>query len=132
MFESLEIPVDQPARVNLVHPVSKKPLGAWISVYSIESPVAQAFQREIIDRRLREKVRTVSAETVELETSEMLARLTVDWSLADLRGNPLSIPFSFENALALYRNPRLAWIRSQVNEFVSDLGNFLPETLKPS
>lgn len=132
MFEGLEIPVDLPAKVFLLHPVTKKPTGGWIEVYSLESPAAQAFQREIIDRRLRDKAKVATAETIENETSEMLARLTTGWALVTLDGRPLNIPFSLENALALYRNPRLAWIRAQVNDFISDLGNFLPETLKPS
>lgn len=132
MFERMEVPVDVPARVHLVHPVTRKPLGGWLSVYSLESPVAQAFQREIIDRRLRDRTRVATAEIIESETSEMLARITVDWHLVGLDGTPLNIPFSQENALALYRNPRLWWVRSQVNDFVSDLGNFLPETLMPS
>lgn len=132
MFEALEIPVDQPARLFLVHPVTKKPLGGWIDLYSMESHVAQAFQREIVDRRLRERVRNVSADTIDQETTELLARLTAGWALFDLMGRPLDIPYSPEAALTLYRNPRLFWIRSQVNEFVSDLGNFIPPTLKPS
>lgn len=132
MFETLELNVDQPQKLVLRHPITRIPLDAWVSVYSMESPIAHAFHREIIDRRLRDRVFSANAETVEAETIELLAKLTADWSLVGLDGRKIDVPCNYENAKALYGNPRLFWIRNQVNDFVSSLGNFLPKTLTPS
>lgn len=143
-FAGLGVAVDAPARMTIVHPVTGQPLrllgldgeptgeAAWIDLISADSAAARQHQREAQNRRLRARARSITAETIEADGTDLLAVLTRGWALATLDGTPIDVPCTPENARELYATPELAWLRRQVDEFVADLGNFPAKTTSPS
>lgn len=130
-FAGLEIAVDQPQRMTLVHPISRQPLRdadgetAWIEIYSNDSSAARKHNREVQRRRLAMRGRgRITPEEVEAEGIDLLAALTTNWRLLTLDGTPLDVPFSPEAARELYSAQALAWVREQVDEFCVDRANF--------
>ena len=138
-FAGLGVAVDAPARMTILHPTTGQPLrnaatgdAAWIDLLSADSAAARAHQREAQNRRLRARARSITAETLEADGTELLASLTKGWALVTLDGRPLDVPCTPENARELYSAPDLGFIRRQVDEFVADLGNFPVKTSSPS
>lgn len=131
-FAGMNLPVDTPAKLVLVHPTTRQPLRndtgeeAYILLYSNDSEIARNHNLAIQRRRLRAargRMR-IEPEEIEADTVELFARLTAGWLLVGLDGAVLDVPFSVENARELYAAPPLAWVREQVDEFVADRGNF--------
>lgn len=132
-FASLLLEVDKPERMTLVHPITKQPLRdeagteAFISLYSADSEVARKHQRTVGKRRLAmRRGAKPTIEEIEAEQVELLAVLTADWYLLGWRDSqPLSEPFSLENARELYGLAGATWIREQVDDWLGDRANFV-------
>lgn len=131
-FAGLAVQADKPARMIIRHPGTGQPLRAkagdeeaWIELLSADSEAALRFQRAARDRRLSGGARRMKAADLDAEGAELLAALTVDWRLVTLDGSPIEVPCGAANAVELYSMPELAWLREQVDQFVSDRGNFL-------
>lgn len=134
-FAGLEIEVDKPQRMTLVHPVTRQPIRdaegkeAWIDLHSSDSAIARKHQRAVQNRRLNMRGRgKIGAEELEAEAVDLLAALTIGWRLLALDGAPLDVPFSPEAARDLYTAPSLAWVREQADEFAADRANFQPSS----
>ena len=131
-FAGLALAVDAPARMTILHPVTRQPLRdsageeAWIDLLSADSAAARAHDRATIDAQIRAAGRRRSSEQMDAELTEKLAKLTTGWRLLTLDGDALDVPFSIADARTLYALPELMWLRGQVAEFVADLGNFRP------
>ena len=130
-FASLALAVEKPARMVIVHPLTREPMllpdksEAFIDLYSGDSLVAQKHNRAVQQRRLdMRRSSKITAQEIETETIELLAALTAGWRLVDLGGNPLDVPFTEQDARDLYAEPGLAWLREQVNVFAADRANF--------
>ncbi len=131
-FAGLEIQVERPVRMPLVHPSTRQPLRtkpdgkeAYIEIYSADSEAARKHNRAIQRRRLNMRGRgRITPEELEAEAVELLAALTTEWLLVDFEGKIIDVPFNAENARELYAAPSLSWIREQVDEFAGDRGNF--------
>ncbi|MBY0431697.1 MAG: hypothetical protein K2Q10_10905 [Rhodospirillales bacterium] len=116
------------AVMTLAHPVNRQPLAdgegkpITITLAGQDSDVYRRAQRAITDKRLALRGRArLSAEDLEAEAVETLARCTLGWSGIVLDGKPLECgPAS---ARALYQ--RLPWVREQADEFIGDRGNYL-------
>ena len=132
IFDGLKLAVDTPARLILTHPITGQPLrdaegaDAWIDVLAISSTVGRAHDRIITDRRMKQGQARVTAEQLELDMTEKLAKLTRGWYLIALDGAPLNVPFNETTARECYGQPELLWLREQVFQFAADLGNFRP------
>src|SRR5580765_4388831 len=130
-FSGLELEVEQPFRLTLVHPVTRQPMRdaegnpAYIDHYSADSEIARKHQRSIQRRRLAMRGRMkITPEELEAEAVDILAALTVGWRLIDLKGNVIDLEFSQDNARELYGNPAIGWLREQIDESTADRGNF--------
>ena len=130
-FSGLELGVEQPYRLVLVHPVTRQPMRdtegneAYIEHYSSDSEIARKHQRGVQRRRLAMRGRAkITPEELEAEASEILAALTAGWYLVDLKGNKIDMPFSHDNARDLYSNPAVGWLREQLDESTADRANF--------
>lgn len=132
-FAGLELPVDAPIRLVLVHPATRQPLRdeagkeAFIEHHSGDSEVARKHQRAVQRRRLAMRGRMkITPEELEAEGIELLAGLTTGWHLVSLDGKAIDVPFTIDAARELYGNAAVAWIREQVDESASDRGNLSP------
>lgn len=130
-FSGLALAVESPRRLILRHPVSGRPLIAadgsrsYIDVFSADSDRARAHQNAVSRRRLDQRgPARMTPEELEADAIDLLVALTAGWSLVDLSGASLDVPFSAEAARELYASPGLAWLREQVDAFASDRANF--------
>src|SRR4029077_16440713 len=130
-FSGLELEVEAPFRLTLLHSVTRQPLRdgegreAYIDHYSADSEIARKHQRAVQRRRLAMRGRLkITPEELEAEATEVLAALTAGWYLVDLQGNPIDLPFTQENARELYGNSAVGWLREQIDESAADRANF--------
>lgn len=133
-FAGLELAVDKPQRLTLLHPNTRQPLRdkkgeeAWIDLYSADSDVARkhnrAIQRRLLNVSARGQRIKRTPEELEAEGLDLLVALTTGWRLVSLSGDHMDVPFTAENARELYGAPSMAWLREQVDEFAADRGNF--------
>jgi hypothetical protein len=130
-FSGLELEVNAPFRLTLVHPVTRQPMRdeegnpAYVDHYSADSEIARKHQRVLQRRRLAMRGRIkITPEELEGEAVEILAALTAGWHLVDLKGNVIDLPFSQENARELYSNSAVSWLREQIDESTADRANF--------
>lgn len=97
-----------------------------ITVSGPDSAAIKAYEREFINRRLKEDTKATSknadVDALNKEKIELLVAATISWSGIQLDGSVLS--FSKENAKLLYT--RFPWLAEQVNAFVGRRANFLP------
>ena len=137
-FAGLALATDVTQRMVILHPGTRPPLrqadgtDAWIELHSIDSASARKTMRAQQDRRLRMRSARPSADEIDADAVELLAALTAAWSLCSLDGDPIDVPCSAVNAQELYALPALAWLREQVDGFVSDRGNFRRAPSMPS
>jgi hypothetical protein len=130
-FAGLELEVETPFRLILVHPVTRQPMrdaegnSAYVDHYSSDSEIARKHQRAIQRRRLAMRGRMkITPEELEAEAVDILAALTTGWHLVDLKGNVIDLPFTQDNARELYGNPAVGWLREQIDESTADRSNF--------
>ena len=116
------------AFMSLVSPATGEVLlsddGAEIGITLVgkDSDVYRKAQRVVTNRRLSKKTNaTLTAERLESEANEVLARCTISWTGVVYEGNELE--FSFASAKMLYT--QLPWVKEQVDEFVAERANFL-------
>lgn len=132
-LQGLELEVDAPSRMTILHPKTNLPLVdsagevAWIEVYSTDSDVARKFGRDAKTARLRTRnPNSVTGETMENEEVELVASLTTGWRLLDLKGEPVDLPFTRGEAVSLYGNHKMHWLFEQVVTFANSRANFSP------
>jgi hypothetical protein len=125
------------AEIELLHPVTKEPLGQFILVVGKHSKTftdyvardANEERRKAAQRRGKENIKTF--EEVQAEGIELLVACTkgfrcYSW-LDDEGGDFLhfggKFEFSKDNAKKLYRE--FPWIKEQIDAGIVDLGNFI-------
>ena len=133
-FDGLEIAADKPERMLLLHPLNRAPISnkdnkddvAYIDLYSTDSEIKIKHDHAVTRRNLARRSRKpLEPEEIERDVNELFAVLSAGWRLITKDGDPIDVPFSHDNALELYSSHRMAWIREQVDQFVSDRSNFL-------
>lgn len=98
---------------------------AEIGIYLVgrDSKQYREAQRAITNRRLgRKGGAQLTAERLESEANEILAKCTVSWTKG-IVFEGAELDFNYHNAKKLYDN--LPWLKEQVDEFVSERSNFL-------
>lgn len=106
--------------VEILHPVTSKPVGIRVTLLSRYHPEIKAMVRKIQDGRVASARRgkPLDAATIEDETLEVLAASVQSWDGVERDGEALSC--TRENVLDLLRNPGYQWMRRQIDE---SLGN---------
>ena len=120
------------ATVDLVHPITKTPLGASVTIAGPEHPDRKkiSFNRM---RRIRAemaksgKIKFSDPETDAEEEIKELVACTLGWDGFMDNGQPLA--FSKQNAEKLYTD--LAWLREQVSSALNDRENFIKDSRTP-
>lgn len=130
-FAGLGVPVDDVSRLTLLDPYTGQAIRnpetketAWIDLLPATSRIGKAHDRQMLDKNIKRGVRRMTAEELEADEIEKLAKLTKGWSLLLPDGTPLPVEFSTDNARELYSEPAAIWIVDQVRQWVADLGNF--------
>lgn len=133
-FNGLSLEVEKPAKMEITHPATGVTIrdesgnAAYIEVLSTDSDVAQKRRKQskkrLMDQIHKGKKTNYSIEQSEEDDIETLVSLTVGWRLMDLNGKPIEEEYNEDNARYLYSANEFLWLRTQVEEFVSERGNF--------
>jgi hypothetical protein len=123
---------DSGFELQLLHPTTREPLDAFITVLGKDGDAYQQKSAEIKRRRLGRLARGVeSAAAVDLaeaEARELLAACTNGWKGIARDGQ--EIAFSESAAVRLYAD--FEWIYEQVDAAIHNRANFLPGVSKTS
>lgn len=123
------------ADVELLHPVTREPLGIFWRVLGRDSDVFKAHVNKNVNAKMRRAMlakkrgrdaEPTTAEEAEADAIELLVACSAGWRTGDMptiefKGSPLA--FDENNARRVLT--ALPWIRSQVDEAVGDLENFM-------
>ena len=114
--------------MEVCNPATGEPLltnegdAVGITLLGRDGSAYRKTQRAITDRRLSKKGSSnLTAERLESEANEILAKCTVSWVGMVYNGDPLEC--NYRNAKMLY--DELPWLKEQVDEFVAERSNFL-------
>ena len=117
--------------LELVHPITKEPLGSFITVVGKDSPTFEEFNRKRANESLRKNFQrqrrgkdadAPTVEEIEREAISLLVACTKEFRNVIYKGAVL--PFNEENARTLYAEQK--WVRAQVDEAIGELENFMP------
>lgn len=85
-------------------------------------------QRAKVYRSVIQARGDVSDTEIDESTDRLLAACTAGWENLEWEGQ--AVEFSEEKAFELYSNPKLSWLREQVDEYMHRAGNFLGKSKK--
>lgn len=120
---------DKGFELELRHPITKEPVGAFITVVGKDGKAFTDFNRSLANRNLRKdferrrRAKDADApkvEEIESEAINLLVACTTGFRNVSYKGAILT--FSEENARTLYTEQK--WVRAQVDEAIGDLENF--------
>jgi hypothetical protein len=137
---------DKGADIVILHPITKDPIGIFVTVLGKHSEAFRELVKERSNKRIREdslnarrgkfgKIKT--AEEYEAEAIEMLCACTLGWgkctvdkdgNIAEKTGDTMlfdgeQLPWNVGNGQKVYR--RMIWLRQQVDDGIGDLENFM-------
>jgi hypothetical protein len=121
---------DKGFELELKHPITHEPIGAFISVVGKDSKTFDDFVRRQSNDRLRRSFQNQrrgkdaeapTVEQIEADAISLLVACTIGWREIELNGAEL--PFNEANARKLYTEQK--WVRSQVDEAIGDIENFM-------
>lgn len=116
--------------LELLHPITKAPLGSFISVVGKDSEAFRKHVRAASNERLRKnaaqqrrgkELDPPTIEAIEAEAIDLLVTCTTGFRNVSYKGALLE--FSEDNARKLYTEQ--SWVRGQVDEAIGDLELFL-------
>ena len=116
------------AEIQIVHPVTRAPLGASVTLAGPEHPLRKQIRFRLQRRVRAELARAGRAalpdpEEQDEENIQLLAQCTLGWKgIAD---EGVEIPFSEAAAAALYARPEMVWLRDQLVVALDERENFI-------
>ena len=128
MFDLTSIKEAGTADIDILHPITRAPTGAVITLMGPEHPARKKVQYER-QRKMRAAfsrrghVEVGDPEEEEQEEVERLASFTVSWKDIGIDGKPLE--YSKAAAVDLYGRPEMAWLKRQIQSALNDLENFI-------
>lgn len=136
---------DAGVAVEILHPVTRVPLGVRILVFGTDSEIYRSHlrrrQNRTMERAKRGRGQAVTAEELENESTDLLVACTKGWEADVVEGDGeektvttvAAIPFGAEgllpctpeNVRRIYAHPGFRWLREQVDAEIGDRANFL-------
>lgn len=125
------ITANKPFRLELKHPITKKPLGAFLHILSYESERVQTYIKANLDdrlvqedyiRRRGEEVEPVLTPEMEKRAIDLLEVATVGWEGVSVEAGVAESAFNSTNVRKLYTFK--SW-RQQANAGMENLQNFI-------
>lgn len=99
-----------------------------LTLLGADADVAVKARNANQNRRLQQGARMkLTAEGLDADGAAYLAKLTTGWNITLGGQKP---PFTYEAALSLYRDAKLAFVREQADAFIADRANFLKASPK--
>jgi hypothetical protein len=136
-FDLGSIEVADVAKLAIKHPTTGQPTTWVLDIAGPGHPVSEAIQEEASRERLRIdreimmarangkkwKGPDIDPEADKARTFGRIAKRILGWSPVTMNGEKFS--YSPENALALLREPRFAWVASQILDFFGEDAAFI-------
>lgn len=135
MLDLNDIREAQTAEIELIHPATRAPLGAAVTVAGPEHPKRKQILWDR-QRRLRAKFQKAQKLTFsdpaeeESDEIEYLAACTLGWR--GFMAGGADLPFSPAEAIRMYSDPELAWLRAQVRAGLDDVELFIRSSARGS
>lgn len=109
---------------ELIHPVTKAPLGQFITIYGRDSDTYQDLQHDRFNETMRARMangegKIKTSQEIDAQELELLVACTKGFRNVNFSGE---LSFTHANAIKLYS---VAWVRQQVNTAINDIGNFI-------
>lgn len=126
------VELNDTGRMYLRHPATQEDLYTatgdqmFIDLYGAHTETYKRLTRQWQNEALRNRKLKTTAEQLEQRATELLSAVTAGWNLEDENDKP--VPFSVENARAIYGGKDSAWVRAQADEFVHETANFVGES----
>lgn len=118
---TIEEDAETGAEMTLLHPVTWKDTDAVIKLLGADSAAFKNAKTKAAEKAILKRKQKQDAQKIAVEAeAEILAAVTTDWS--GIEREKKKIEFSRKAAFELYRDN--AWIREQVDAFVSERANF--------
>lgn len=123
---------NEPFKLELKHPITKKRLGCYVLVLGSESDQYREYTDEIQDKAYKEAADLArngadpipqTAAARRKQSIDLLANMTVGFENIQLEGAELT--FNIPNAIKFYT--RFGWAKNQVDIAVYELGNFMKD-----
>jgi hypothetical protein len=134
MLDLNDIATADQTTLDLLHPVTRAPLGATVILAGPEHPIRRqaVFARQRKARAAMQKAGRVVLGDPEDDESEAvvhLAACTLGWNGITRDGKP--VDFTPGAAVQIYGDPRLAWLRDQVQAALDSRDLFITGSAKP-
>ncbi len=137
VFDLASVQIADVAKLTIKHPTTSAPTTWIIEIAGPGHPVTEALQNEAQRERLlmqrdQEQARVngrkwkgpdVDPEGETARTFGRIAKRLLGWSPVTMNGE--AFPYSAENALAVMREPRFAWVTTQIIEFLGEDAAFI-------
>lgn len=110
--------------LELVHPSTKEPLGAFVTLAGPSHPETLKADRESLDKHLTQGEAVQTSTSIERELASYLAARTLGWEGIERQG--VAVPFSTSEAIHIFTDPDLRWLRDQVDAALRSKARFFP------
>lgn len=108
--------------LTILHPVTFAETDIKIRLAGSDSARYRNKVKKLAEKERGKRSKTINLDAAERQGAEILAACTLDWK--GIQRGGVTVPFSYENAVELYSDPNLRWLREQVDEFIADRTNF--------
>jgi hypothetical protein len=112
------------AEMVVMHPTTGEPTDTVIVLRGQDSKEYRQKVKELRQRAMKQQGGN-PIDTAEEHAMQTRIACTVTWKNVELNGK--SLEFSVDNALSFYGNPGLSWLVQQIDTFMRDRSNFLPQ-----
>lgn len=109
--------------VEIESPTDGEPLGTHFKILGSDSEVYNKQLRKNKDKMMKQGMKNIKSENLEVEEIELLVACTVDWD--NIVDNGEKLECTKENVRYVYKT--YPWIKDQVDEFIGDRSNFLSQ-----
>jgi hypothetical protein len=132
--KTMDILSIQPSLRTLVvkHPATGEPVGLEIDFRSMDSPEAQAVERQLKTKALRSGRSAQSVDKLEEGEYALLHAVTAAWRWSNgmALGTDTNPPLTRQNTEKLYRSA--SWIKKQLDDEMRDESGFFSKSLNLS
>jgi hypothetical protein len=127
-------PSETPISFDVIHPISRKPIGLSISVFGSDSSVYRAASASRSERRMKlmkpGRIQ-LSSEEIQDDATAILVQSTAGWKWTEGCTFHGGVP-SFDRATVEQVYRELPWVMEQVDSFIGDRSNFFTQTVTNS
>jgi len=114
---------EEGADLIVLHPVTFEETDIVIKLAGMDSAKYRNQVKKIAERRMGKRQNNkIDLDAAERQSAEILGACTLKWKGVERDGIPVECTFA--NAVEIYADPNLRWLREQVDAFIAERSNF--------